>query len=115
MNKNEYGEVINGEKTYKFIAKKLLNNEAVLIGWEDEDSTHFDILFKLGAYKENGNMIQRGIKGSDLFASIMSYSSFGFKTDDKKYQSYIEEKLNLGNNITTKKITELINGIIENL
>ena len=60
-------------------------------------------------------MIQRGIKGSDLFVSIMSYSSYGFKTDDKKYQSYIEEKLNLGNNITTKKITELINGIIENL
>ena len=35
MNFNKYNEVINGEYTYKEIAKLLLENKSVGIGWSD--------------------------------------------------------------------------------
>ena len=47
MNVDEYGEVINGKDTYFEIAKHLMKGESVGIGWTDEDSTHFDIIFTL--------------------------------------------------------------------
>lgn len=51
MNKDKYGEIINGIDTYSEIAKQLLLNKSVGIGWTDEDSTHFDIIFTLGIKK----------------------------------------------------------------
>ena len=115
MNKDEYGEIINGAETYTEIANKLKKCEAVIIGWADEKDTHYDILFTNGAYKQNGNLLQRGLKGNELFVSIMSKGAFGFKTDTLKDRGYIAEKLNLAINETTQKLTDLINGIIEEL
>ena len=112
MNVDEYGEIINGEDTYREIAKHLMNGESVGIGWTDEDSTHFDIIFTLGIKKYG--LFQRGIKTNDLFVSIIGWSSYGFKTDDIKLGGYIQEKLRLSNyDITGEKVKELINGVIE--
>ena len=113
MNINEYGEVINGEGTYFEIAKHLMKGESVGIGWTDEDSTHFDIIFTLGIKKYG--LFQGGIRGTDLFVSIIRWSSYGFSTDDVKLGGYIQEKLRLGDNITGEKVKELVNGVIEYL
>ena len=112
MNVDEYGEVINGKDTYFEIAKNLMEGESVGIGWTDEDSTHFDIIFTLGIKKYG--MFQGGIKANDLFVSIIGWSSYGFRTDDIKLGGYIQEKLRLSNyDITGEKVKELINGVIE--
>ena len=112
MNVDEYGEVINGEDTYREIAKNLMEDESVGIGWTDEDSTHFDIIFTLGIAKYG--LFQGGIKADDLFVSIIGWSSYGFRTDDIKLGGYIQEKLRLSNyDITGEKVKELINGVIE--
>lgn len=110
---DEYGEVINGENTYKEIAYLLKSNNSVIIGWTDEEGTHFDVLFTLNAVKKG--TLQGGLRWNDLFVSIMRIGAFGFLTDGEKDSGYIGEKLGLGNNVTTEKLTELINGIIENL
>lgn len=115
MNKDEYDEIINGPDTYKTIAKKLKEGKSVIIGWTDEEMTHQDILFTGGAYKEEGNGLQRGIRCSDLFISIMSRGSFGFLPYDEKDVGYVAEKLSLGINTTSRKLTELINGVINSL
>ena len=112
MNVDEYGEVINGEDTYREIAKNLIKGESVGIGWTDGDSTHFDIIFTLGIKKYG--LFQRGIKANDLFVSIIDWSSYGFKTDGVKLGGYIQEKLRLSNyDITGEKVKELVNGVIE--
>lgn len=112
MNSSIYGEIINGERTYKTIANNLETFRACLIGWTDEDSTHFDILFTLPTNKYG--CLQRGLKVNDLYISIMAHSSFGFKTDSEKMPGYVGEKLNLGGDIADK-VTELINGVIKEL
>lgn len=112
MNTDIYGEIINGEDTYFEIAKHLIKGESVGIGWTDEDSTHFDIIFTLGIKKYG--LFQRGIKFDDLFVSIIGWSSYGFKTDGVKLGGYIQEKLRLSNyDILGEKVKELINGVIE--
>ena len=112
MNVDEYGEVINGKDTYFAIAKNLMEGKSVGIGWTDEDSTHFDIIFTLGITKYG--MFQGGIKANDLFVSIIGWSSYGFRTDDIKLGGYIQEKLRLSNyDITGEKVKELVNGVIE--
>ncbi len=113
MDKDEYGEVINSEKTYKEIAYQLKHGNSVIIGWTDEEGTHYDILFSLNVVKEG--TLQGGLRWNDLFVSIMRKGAFGFLTDSPKDSGYIGEKLSLGDNITTEKLTELINGIILNL
>lgn len=113
MNTGIYGEVINGKDTYFEIAKHLMKGESVGIGWTDEDSTHFDIIFTLGVKKYG--LFQGGIKGTDLFVSIIRWSSFGFNTDGVMHGGYIQEKLRLGDNITGEKVKELVNGVIEYL
>lgn len=62
-----------------------------------------------------GTNIQGGIKSNDLFITIMRKGSFGFKIDSKKSSGYVAEKLNLSNDETAEKLTELINGVIERL
>ena len=44
MNYNKYDEVINGKNTYKEMARLLQKDDAVGIGWTDEDSTHLALL-----------------------------------------------------------------------
>lgn len=110
MNYNKYNEVINGTETYKGIATGLLDNKTIGIGWTDEDSTHLDIIFKLGLNMKCG-CFQRGIKANYLFVSIIDHTSYGFVLDSIKNGSYIQEKLRI-NNDCGNKLAELINGII---
>lgn len=110
MNKDEYGEVINGEETYNTIATLLHTGQPALIGWTDEDGTHFDILFTRKAFKEG--IVQGGIKWDDMFISIMRLGAFGFKVENKDTApGYYAEKLGYSGTSTTEKLAELFNEI----
>lgn len=117
VNKDKYGEVINGVNTYKTIAECLFNNTDVIIGWTDQVYDHRDILFTYKAMQYG--TLQRGLHGYYLFISIIDHSSMGFMIEDdcdnRKHYSYIKEKLRLVDNDCDNKICELINGVIEEL
>ena len=114
MNKNEYGEVINGKDTYKEMAKLLKDGKTIGIGWTDELSTHLDIVFKLGLDTKEG-YFQRGLRENYLYVSIISFTSFGFCVENGiKIGGYIQEKLNM-NNDCGDELANLINGIIGEL
>lgn len=107
---DKYGEVINHKETYQDIATYLISVGRILIGWTDKHGTHFDILFMYSPFIEGH--IQCGLRGTDLFVSIMRIGAFGFGVNkEDTHYSYIGEKLNLGSNFTTEKVAELINGI----
>lgn len=112
MLQDEYGEIINGTETYDEIRKRLFKGENVIIGWTDEECTHFDILFSLRAYKPQNNYLQRGLRGNELFVSIIGLSAFGFDIDSSKHSGYIAEKLNIKEQHTIDKFGRLINGIL---
>jgi hypothetical protein len=111
MNYDTYGEVINGPETYKGIAEELGSN-SVLIGWTDQQGTHFDILFTLHALPY-GNNIQGGIQPrTDLFVSIMRWGAFAFEIkDEDTHAGYYSEKLGGGMGSTAEALAELINGV----
>ena len=116
MNKDEYGEIINGNETYSVIADKLINGQSVIIGWTDEECDHRDILFTLRPQKFG--TLQRGLNwNSHLYISIIDFSCMVFlleyKTDNRKHNGYIMEKLRLHDNHCNNKICELINGVIK--
>ena len=114
MNIDDYGEIINGAYSYKEVANRLKEGQSVIIGWTDEEYTHLDLLFNYRAYK--GGMLQRGLRGNELFVSIISIGSFGFDIKDREISAgYISEKLNIHGEPTINKLTELINEIIKEL
>ena len=118
MNIDNYGEVINGEETYKKIAEELLNTGKCIIGWTDQGYDHRDILFTYQP-KHLGGDLQRGLRWCYLYISIMSHSCMGFliesDRDNQKDNGYIKEKLNLHNNDCDDKICQLINGVIKKI
>lgn len=116
---DEHGQVVNDPETYKAVAKVLQIDGSVMLGWTDEEYTHFDILltFQVRATYGTGT-IQGGVKpAQDLFVSIMRKGAFGFTVNDRQlHADYIAEKLGLsGNNVTTRKLAELIEGIRQEL
>lgn len=116
MDKDKYGEIINGKNTYRTIVEKIKKGESVIIGWTDEKYTHLDILFTYRVYKEEGNYLQRGLRSNDLFVSIIGLGSFGFEvTKQEKAKGYISEKLNLKGEPTLSKFADLVNGVIKEL
>lgn len=66
MNYDKYGEVINGDDTYKTIVENLYDEDNVMIGWTDQKYDHRDIFFSLENTRRYGEL-QRGIKPTDLF------------------------------------------------
>lgn len=117
MNKDEYGEVINGEQTYNTIATLLHTGQPALIGWTDQAEpvgTHFDILFTRKAFKEG--TVQGGIAWDDIFVSIMRIGAFGFEVQNKDTApGYYMEKLGFTGDETGEKLAELINEIKKRL
>lgn len=118
MNKDEYGEIINGEDTYQTIAENLVQNKSVIIGWTDQGYDHRDILFTIRPIKYG--TLQRGLNwNSHLYVSIIDRSCMGFliesDTNNVKHPSYIKEKLRLQDNSCDDKICELVNGVISHL
>lgn len=114
---DKYKEVINGENTYRTVAKVLLDTGKCIIGWTDQGYDHRDILFTYQP-KQYGTL-QRGLRWCYLYVSIMGYCSMGFLIEDamdnKKHHSYIKEKLMLHDNSCDDKICELINGVIHQI
>ena len=117
MNFDKYDEVINGDNTFKKIAEELVFYGSCIVGWTDQGCDHRDILFTYKPHKY-GNL-QRGLRWTYLYVSIMSFSCMGFlieaKTDNQKHPSYIKEKLQLQDNSCDDKICELINGVIREI
>lgn len=114
MDFDNFGEVRNGKHTYDLIANYLLNNRSVIIGWTDEKYTHLDLLFNYVPFKQG--MLQRGLKGNELYVSIIGIGSFGFNVSNSdKAAGYISEKLNINGEPTVNKLAELINEIIRRL
>lgn len=117
MNKDNYDEIINGEETFKKIAEELLTYGRCIIGWTDGGCDHRDILFTYKPHKY-GNL-QRGLRWTYLYVSIMGYVSMGFlienNTDNRKHKTYIMEKLMLHDNPCDNKLCDLINGIIHEI
>ena len=114
MNIDDYGEIINGAYSYKEVANRLKDGQSVIIGWTDEKYTHLDLLFNYKTYKEG--MLQRGLRGNELYVSVISIGAFGFDVKDKEiHEGYISEKLNIHGGPTVSKLAELINGIIKEL
>lgn len=110
-NLDEYGEVINGELTYRWVSLYLRQHKPVLIGWTDEVNTHLDILFSCSP-RVSGT-IQGGLSRHELFISIMRIGAYGFNVSGGQiHQIYISEKLNVHGEPTLYKLTELINGVI---
>lgn len=105
-----YGIVINSEKTYEAIAHSLLQLKPVLIAWTDQEGTQLDILLNYMAIKYGP--AQGGVRGTDLFVSVMRVGAFGFDAKEKDtHPRYYSEKLGLGSGVTVEKFAELINGI----
>ena len=114
MNKDKYGEIINGYDTVAEIADKLKDGQSVIIGWTDERYTYLDLLFNYRTHKSG--MLQRGLRGNELFVSIISIGSFGFDVSDREtHKGYISEKLNISGEPTIAKLAELINEIKKEL
>ena len=118
MDFDKYEEVINGENTFKQIAKEAVEYGRCIVGWTDGGYDHRDILFTYKPHKY-GNL-QRGLRWTYLFISIMDHSSMGFLIEDgdcdnTKHDSYIKEKLRLDDNSCNDKICELINGVIHEI
>lgn len=112
----EYGEIINGPETYSKIATSLLMGKNILIGWTDEMSTHYDILFTKDP-AIYGTNIQGGIRRDDLFVSIMRIGCFGFEIENTDtHYGYYSEKFNYNfGEATGQKLADLINGVKKEL
>lgn len=111
MNTDEYGEVVNGEDTYKEIAANLKVGLPVLIGWSDGHGAHLDILFAKGAVGQGP--LQGGIRRtSDLLVSLMRRGAFGFEVDHQDTHSgYYGEKLNWSGAESLEALASLINSV----
>ncbi len=115
VDQDEYQTVFNSEKTYKGLASHLSNHDPIIFAWTDQEGTQLDILL---AYKplQYGHL-QRGMHSmTDLFVAVSHFGMFGFELNGtEKFAGYVGEKLNLGTNITTEKLAELINGVCREL
>lgn len=117
MERDEYGEVINGDRTYSEIAHAIIErHETVLIGWNDKQYTHYDIIF--GATPKRVGVVQGGRAHCDIFVAIYGVGCAGFRADTESSVDYVAEKLfNTRRELERREtedivaITELINGV----
>jgi len=113
---DEWREVVNGEHTYHQIAVDLNMRAAVIVGWTDDRSTHYDILFTLRPAQQGS--LEGGLCGpTNLFVSIMGRGCFGFRVGEHElHGDYIAEKLGLYNGSPTcHAFTDLVNGVMRAL
>ena len=115
MKTDEYNEVINHQDTYEDIASTLESEGRVVIGWSDEQGTHFDLLFNIEVPQFGS--LQGGQRGmTDLFVTILGRGGFGFtKTETETHAGYIAGKFGGGLGSTAEKLAELINRIRKEL
>lgn len=112
MNVDDYLEVVNGRKTFEFIAGVLRKERCFVTGWSAENSMHLDIMFTLRP--RQGGFLNRGCSGlTDMFVSIIGVGCWGFKIDETYiHPNYVNEKFTIKFDLTTSiKVAELINGV----
>ena len=81
----------------------------------DNVSTMMAVANDIG-YEEVFRFPLRGkITSNDLFVGIIPDKFYSFRIDTKKYKGYIQEKLNINYEPMLTKITDLINGICNEL
>lgn len=114
MEKDNQGEIINGELTYGTIADSVRNIGSTIIGWTDGNGMHYDILFTRFPVMEGD--IHGGIQSDYLFVSIMRVGAWAFRVNlsQSVHASYVEEKLGVPSEVA-EKVAELINGVKEHL
>lgn len=115
MKQNEYGEIYNCLENYREIAEILDNYKSIIIQWIDEDGLTLTILFSFNVKQIKGNYLQRGLRSTDLFVSIIPFSSYGFDIKNNLDIGYLQEKLKIKDEILAGKLASLINGIMINL
>ena len=124
LNRDTYEEVINGPDTFKSIATWLYKDnydsdtsKSVLVGWTDGNVDHRDILFTYNVL-HTGNH-QRGMRWCHFFVGIVDGPLYGFtiemRTDNRKGEGYLKEKLHLHDNHCDDKLCALIDGVIHEL
>lgn len=116
FDQDEYGTVTNSQKTYEGLAKWLFEYHAVVFAWTDQEGTQLDILMTHNPPQLG--YLQRGMNTeTDLFVAVSHFGMFGFELNGaEKFPSYVGEKLGLGGeNTTTVKLAELINGVCREL
>lgn len=114
---DSYGTVYNTSHNFALLASILEKGESVLIPWTDEEYTQLDLLF---AYKSvSQGRLQRGLKKTDLFVSVIGIGAFGFSVGEdsiESHPSYIKEKFGVNSRgITWDKLTKLINSVRKQL
>ncbi len=112
---DEYGMVLNSRKTYEGLANRLWEFHSVVFAWTDQEGTQLDIL--MAHNPPQFGSLQRGMRAlTDLFVAVSHFGMFGFELNgSEKFAGYVGEKLNLGTNVTTEKLAELINGVCREL
>lgn len=118
MKFDKYNTIINSKETYETIAFRLKSYGSFLMAWTNETGTQFDILFTTTPNFElqNVSLIQRGIRYTDLFVSIIGIGACGFAIENNDtHGGYYAGKLNFCGAETSKKVGELINGIMKEL
>ena len=109
MKYNNIDECVNSPELYLHIANMLMLHGKVLIGWSDGRASHFDILFTIEPARVGP--IQRGIRETDLFVSVIGHISYGFSIDPSIDILYIECKLRL----QSIELATLVQGVIKEL
>lgn len=110
MNYDGEREIINGDETYKEIARHIRNGNSVIVGWTDQLGSHADVLFSYLA--EGEGPLQGGVSRGDLFVSIMRAGAFAFDIyNEDTHAGYYAEKLNWSGGESSEKLAELINGV----
>lgn len=111
-----FADVVEGPDTCKSVAEEIKRRGSVLVGWNDQEMTHHDILFTLKP-RHFGN-IQGGIRPETyLFVSVMRIGAFAFSVhrDAPLFYDYVDSKLGGIGHPAKERLTNFINGVLENL
>lgn len=112
-----YGFVLNGKATYIDIAEKLKNKLPVIVCWTDELGWCENLLFTFGTYQQKeplnvltGYHAAQPIENMLFVATDSGFAGFDVNNTITS-ESYIAEKLKRSTNVTTERLTVLINNI----
>ena len=112
-----YGFVLNGKATYIDVAEKLKNKLPVIICWTDELGWCENLLFTFGTYQQKEPLnVLTGYHAAQLIENMLFVATdtgmAGFDVNNTiTSESYIAEKLKRSTNVTTERLTVLINNI----
>lgn len=111
-----FADVVEGPDTCKSVARELKQSGSVIVGWNDQEMTHHDILFTLRP-RHFGN-IQGGLRPEGyLFVSVIRMGAFAFNLTREAplMPDYVDGKLGGLGTPVRERLTALINGVMENL